>query len=81
MAKKRLQRVGHTRISTGRRITIPAEALRRAGLETGDWLRIEAGGVGRIVAVRVGHALSRHAGRLTGLYPRGYLGRLRREWR
>jgi bifunctional DNA-binding transcriptional regulator/antitoxin component of YhaV-PrlF toxin-antitoxin module len=81
MATTKRQRVGHTRISTGRRITIPVEALRGAGLETGDWLRIEAAGVGRIVAVRVGQALSRHAGRLTGVYPRGYLGRLRREWR
>jgi len=33
------------------------------------------------VLVRAVDAVARHAGRLTGVYPKGYLKRLRREWR
>lgn len=72
---------GRTRLSAKNQATIPVEALRRAGLRSGDELRVEAAGPGRIVLVRVADAIARHAGRLTGAYPPGYLARLRREWR
>ena len=71
---------GQTRVSAKHQATIPVEALREAGLKVGDRLRVEAAGAGRIVLVRVRDAVKRHAGRLTGVYPAGYLARLRREW-
>ena len=72
---------GRTRISAKNQATIPVEALKRAGLKSGDELRVEAAGPGRIVLVRASDALLRHAGRLTGIYPSGYLAGLRGEWR
>jgi AbrB family looped-hinge helix DNA binding protein len=72
---------GRTRISAKNQATIPVEALRRAGLKPGDQLRVEAAGPGRIVLVRAADAIARHAGRLTGAYPPGYLTGLRRGWR
>lgn len=72
---------GQTRISAKNQATIPVAALRRAGLKSGDELRVEAAGPGRIVLVRATDAIARHAGRLTGVYPPGYLAGLRREWR
>ncbi len=57
------------------------DALRRAGLGPGDELLVEAVGRGRIVLARADDLIARHAGSLTGVYPKGYLARLRREWR
>lgn len=74
-------RRGRTRISAKNQATIPVEALRRAGLRPGDELFIEAAGRGRIVLARADDLIARHAGSLSGLYPKGYLKRLRREWR
>jgi hypothetical protein len=42
---------------------------------------VEAAGAGRIVLSRVEETLAGYAGRLTGIYPKGALQRLRREWR
>lgn len=78
---KRSRRRGHTRISRKHQLTIPVGALRKSGLGPGDELRVEAAGAGRILLVRVVDAVARHAGRLTGVYPKGYLKKLRREWR
>jgi AbrB family looped-hinge helix DNA binding protein len=78
---KRARRRGWTRISRKNQATIPAAALRQAGLKPGDALRIESAGAGRIVLARVDDLIERYAGCLTGAYPRGYLRRLRREWR
>ena len=76
-----MRRRGHTRISTKNQATLPVEALRKAGLKPGDELRVEAAGAGRLILVRADEMIKRHAGRLTGAYPKGYLERLRREWR
>ena len=78
---KHQRRRGRTRISTKNQATIPVAALRRAGLKPGDELRVEAAGAGRIVLSRVEETLAGYAGRLTGIYPKGALERLRREWR
>lgn len=78
---KRSRRQGCTRLSAKHQATIPVAALRRAGLRPGDELRVEAVGAGRIVLTRVEETLAKYAGRLTGVYPRGSLRRLRREWR
>ena len=72
---------GRTRLSRKNQATIPADALRRAGLRAGDELQVEAAGPGRIVLARVADAVARHAGRLTGVYPKNYLNKLRRDWR
>jgi bifunctional DNA-binding transcriptional regulator/antitoxin component of YhaV-PrlF toxin-antitoxin module len=78
---KRPRRPGHTRISAKNQATLPVAALRRAGLKAGDRLRVEAAGAGRIVLVRTDDVIARHKGCLTGVYPKGYLHRLRAEWR
>jgi bifunctional DNA-binding transcriptional regulator/antitoxin component of YhaV-PrlF toxin-antitoxin module len=78
---KHARRAGRTRISAKNQATIPVAALRQAGLKPGDELRVEAAGAGRIVLTRVEETLARYAGRLTGVYPKGSLQKLRREWR
>ena len=78
---KQKRRPGRTRLSAKHQATIPVAALRRAGLKPGDELQVEAAGPGRIVLTRVAETLASYAGRLTGLYPKGTLQKLRREWR
>ena len=68
------------KISAKHQITIPMEAVRAAGLRTGDRLRAEATGRGRVLLVREDDPVARHAGVLTGVYRRGELDRLRDEW-
>ena len=85
MAKVREARAtrkkGRTRITAKNQITIPVETLRKAGLKSGSEVRIEADGAGRIVVRRNEDAVQRYAGIFTGLYPKGYLKKLRGEWR
>ena len=51
-------------------------------LQTGALrLVVEAAGRGRIVLARADDLIARHAGSLSGLYPKAYLNRLRQEWR
>ena len=78
---KRPRRRGQTRLSAKNQATIPVAALRRAGLNPGDELRVESAGAGRIILTRVEETLANYAGRLTGVYPKGSLQKLRREWR
>jgi len=80
IVKRRRQR-GRTRISAKNQATIPVVALRRAGLKPGDEVQVEAIGAGRIVLTRVEETLAGYAGRLTGVYPKGSLQKIRREWR
>jgi bifunctional DNA-binding transcriptional regulator/antitoxin component of YhaV-PrlF toxin-antitoxin module len=62
-------------------VTLPVDALARAGLATGDRLAVEVGGPGELVLRRVDDALDRFAGALTGVYRLGELDELRNEWR
>ncbi len=62
-------------------MTIPIDALARAGLRAGDRLRAEVRGPGEVVLVREIDPLTRFAGSLTDVYPAGELEELRREWR
>jgi len=78
---QRRSRRGVARISSKNQITIPVETLRKAGLKSGSEVRIEAEGAGRIVVRRNEDAVHRYAGIFTGVYPKGYLKKLRGEWR
>ena len=79
--RRRAGPVAVTRISTKNQTTLPVAVLDRAGLGAGDQVRVEAVGAGRILLTRATAASRRFAGCLTGVYGRGYLARLRREWR
>ena len=68
------------KISAKHQITIPIAAVTAAGLRTGDRMRAEAKGRGRVLLVREDDPVARHAGSLTGVYRRGELGDLRDEW-
>jgi bifunctional DNA-binding transcriptional regulator/antitoxin component of YhaV-PrlF toxin-antitoxin module len=80
-AQPRRALVGVTRISSKNQTTLPVAVLDRAGLAAGDEVRVQAVGAGRILLTRATAATRRFAGCLTGVYGRGYLPRLRREWR
>jgi bifunctional DNA-binding transcriptional regulator/antitoxin component of YhaV-PrlF toxin-antitoxin module len=69
-----------TRISAKHQITIPIRAMAAAGLRTGDRVRAEARGRGRVLLVREDDPVQRHAGSLSGVYRRGELEALRDEW-
>jgi bifunctional DNA-binding transcriptional regulator/antitoxin component of YhaV-PrlF toxin-antitoxin module len=82
------RRRGYTRLSSKRQVTIPVTALARTGLEPGDELKVEVDARGRIIltpSVTLGEqrraAIAAGAGKLSGVYPPGYLDRLRDEWR
>ena len=77
--KVRNRRRGRTRISAKNQVTIPVDALRKAGLKPGDELEVDADGGGRIVLVRADDVIAKYAG--TFSYPKGYLEQLRSEWR
>jgi AbrB family looped-hinge helix DNA binding protein len=78
---KNRRRPGRTRISAKNQVTIPVAALKEAGLEPGDELRVEADGAGRLVLVREDDLIAKYAGDMPGVYEQGYLEKLRREWR
>lgn len=71
---------GATRISSKHQITIPADALRAAGLEIGDRVVAHADGVGRVVLVREHDVFAEFAGAMTGAYAIYELDQLRSEW-
>jgi len=80
--KKKVKKQGKTRISTKHQVTIPSVAFRGAGLESGDLLRVEADGPGRVVLTRVDELIDRYSGCIdSGGELRAQVGRLRDEWR
>jgi bifunctional DNA-binding transcriptional regulator/antitoxin component of YhaV-PrlF toxin-antitoxin module len=70
-----------TTVSSKHQVTIPKHAMQAAGLRTGDRLKAEARGRGRVMLVREVDPVDRYAGRLTGAYRAGGLDELRDEWR
>lgn len=68
---------GMPRISSKHQVTLPVETLKRAGLNVGDEVAIEAEGSDRIVVRRVSRDAERALGIFDGLYEPGYLERLR----
>lgn len=82
MAQVKQGRVpGRTRVTSKNQATIPVAALRKAGLQAGDTVDIEATGPGTVVITRATDPIRKYAGSLTGVYPKGYLKKLRGEWR
>ena len=68
-------------ISRKNQVTLPVDALRAAGLEPGDDVRVEAVGPGRLELVRADELVQEFAGVFDAIvYPDGYLDELRREW-
>ena len=74
------RRRGASRISSKHQITIPADALRAAGLEIGDRVVAHADGAGRVVLEREHDVLNEFAGAMTGAYDSDELDNLRAEW-
>lgn len=68
------------KISAKHQITIPMRAMTAAGLRSGDRVRAEAQGRGRVLLVRDDDPVARHAGALTGAYSGTTLEELRDEW-
>lgn len=81
MAEVKKRRRGTSRISAKHQITIPADALRAAGLEVGERVVAHAAGPGRVVLSREADVVDDFAGALTGVYEDAELDRLRDEWR
>ncbi len=75
------RRRGTTRISSKNQVTLPVDALKEAGLQPGTELSVKPAGPGRLVLERSDDPIERFAGMFTGLYPKDYLKKLRREWR
>ena len=74
------RRRGYTRVSAKHQVTLPVEALRRAGIQTGDTLRAEVRAPGELLLIRDIDPIDRFAGSLTGVYAPGELDELRDEW-
>lgn len=70
----------HTTVSSKHQVTIPRDAMLRAGLRAGDRLRAEPRGQGRVLLIREANPVVRHAGALTGAYRAGELVEIRDEW-
>jgi bifunctional DNA-binding transcriptional regulator/antitoxin component of YhaV-PrlF toxin-antitoxin module len=68
-------------ISRKNQVTLPAEALRAAGLGPGDEVLVHVLGPGRLALVRATDLVAEFAGIFDEtVYPDGYLDQLRREW-
>ena len=77
---KEPRRRGYTRVSAKHQVTLPIDALRQAGIQTGDRLRTEVRGPGEVILVRDVDPVEQFRGALPDVYPEGGLEKLRREW-
>ena len=79
-ARVKPRRRGYTRVSAKHQVTLPVEALQRAGIRTGDTLRAEVHGPGEVLLVRDIDPVAQFAGALTGVFAPDELDTLRDEW-
>jgi len=75
------RRRGYTRVSPKHQVTLPVDAMTRAGVRAGDRLRVTARETGEIVLELADDPVEAFAGALTGIFPAGYMDRIRDEWR
>jgi bifunctional DNA-binding transcriptional regulator/antitoxin component of YhaV-PrlF toxin-antitoxin module len=69
-------------ISRKNQVTLPVDALRAAGLEPGDDVRVQVLGPGHLELIRADELVQKYAGVFdAAVYPEGYLDELRNEWR
>jgi bifunctional DNA-binding transcriptional regulator/antitoxin component of YhaV-PrlF toxin-antitoxin module len=68
------------KLSSKNQITVPVDALREAGLEQGDEVRVRATGRGRLEVVRELNWVEEFAGSMPGVWPPNAARELRREW-
>ena len=80
MSEGENRRRGTNRIGSKNQITIPAEALRSAGIDVGDRVIVHADGAGRVILEREHDVTSEYAGALAGVYRKAELDDLRDEW-
>lgn len=80
MADVKKRRRGTSTLSSKHQVTIPAQALKDAGLRAGERLVARADGPGRVIFERETDVLGPLAGALTGVYDDRELDRLRDEW-
>ena len=78
--KVRSRRRGYTRVSAKHQVTIPVDAMAKAGIQSGDQVRVDVEPGGRVVLTKAEDVLERYAGMFTGMFPPGYLDELRDEW-
>ena len=71
---------GTSRISSKNQVSLPVEAMRQAGLQSGERLVARADGPGRIILEREDDPISQFAGVLTGVYAKNEIEKLRSEW-
>ncbi|HEV2952571.1 MAG TPA: AbrB/MazE/SpoVT family DNA-binding domain-containing protein, partial [Candidatus Dormibacteraeota bacterium] len=67
MPPKVKRTVNLTRVSTKNQVTLPVGALKAAHLKSGDQVRVEVSGEGRILLVREQDILDRFIGSIPGL--------------
>lgn len=68
------------RVSSKNQITLPVEAMRKAGIQSGDEVTVRPIGDGELVVAVRGSRVRRHAGIASGIYKPGELEQLRDEW-
>ncbi len=74
--------VGRTRVSSKHQVTIPRAAFETAGLRTGDTLRVEAAGTGRVTLTRLDALLERYRGALPAqTISNADIEQMREQWR
>lgn len=81
MSEVKKRRRQSTRISAKHQVTIPAAALREAGLQAGDRLTARVEGPGRVVLEREEDIVAKYAGDMPGVFDREEFERMRDEWR
>jgi len=69
-----------TRVSSKNQVTLPVDALRAAGLRSGDEVTVRRVGAGEILIAARSSRVRRQAGIATGIYRPGELDQLRDEW-